>query len=157
MKAISSVMALASFVVGCAAPFAVIDGSRPEGTDPHQYPVRIVAVDDQGYFNGPFEVMVTPGFHYLRLVTAKPGIRPGFDPLSALPFPLFAKPCIRYRIAAQHQPSTSRDNTNWQARVLEQEPVAGCKAESHQGHGTSADAPASGGGSLAPPGGAQRG
>jgi hypothetical protein len=118
---------MAVVLAGCAAgeskPYAIIDGTKTRGVDVDTYEVLVFAVDGQLYPRGKREQRLTPGFHYLELVTTK---RDKTGLVSRLPFAISAKPCVRYYVVAKHEKTLS--DVRWRPVVIDEEPIAGCVA-----------------------------
>ena len=104
------------------APSAIIDGRESDRTDNLSYPVKIVAINGKAYWDGRDFMEIEPGFNYIELATTNES-RGGR--VTTNPFPMMAKPCVRYLVSAKHERAT--DARRWAIRVVE-EPIGGCEA-----------------------------
>ncbi len=116
-------LALVCFTVlltACAAkPYAIIDGTRSQASDTDNYDVNIVSID------GKMEVgvqskKVTPGFHYINVMTTKNLRSQTSKPQM---FPVDAKECTRYLVTAQHRNGLADE---WEVKLLREEPILSC-------------------------------
>lgn len=110
-----------SLFIASSAPYAVIDGTNHDATDTNNYPVLVHSLDGEAYWDGRDYVNMKPGFHYLEIISTKPG-KDGY--FTELPFAIMAKPCVRYELSAQHVGTL--DNDRWAIRVLGEKPIGSC-------------------------------
>lgn len=109
-------------MAGCTtAPYAVLDGGYKVPTDPHNYEVRIKAIDGQYLFSDNVRKNITPGEHVLVLETTKTYL--GRVEKSEVVYPMVAQACTRYRLSAQHQSTMSND---WQVKLIEATDIPSC-------------------------------
>jgi len=115
------------FILGLAAtspalcaltPQSYLDGNPQTKTDPHLYPVRIVAVDGGAPVGNP--IYVTPGPHWLEIVAPT-----GNSKMVAKPqtFVLKIEPCTYYYLGA-HKDSALLDK--WKLVVDEEDTIKEC-------------------------------
>lgn len=88
-----------------------------------EYAVTIVAIDGDQDFQSRRLHKLTPGFHLLHVASTKAGRR---GEVTYQPFVIDMKPCVRYRLVAQHE--SSLGNRRWQVIVKSEDPIASCLA-----------------------------
>ncbi len=114
-------------VTGCASgPYAIIDGSRPslsKNSNAHQ--VIISGVNGKIHFDNRRWRKVEPGFNMFRVSSAKGRNTNGTE--ISRNFLITAQPCMRYYIAAEHEPEL--DSKNWEIKILKEEPIGECVIE----------------------------
>ncbi len=102
------------------APLSYLSGKPDRPLIDHEYPVRIVAVDQTYYFQGP--VSVTPGKHLVTLELRHSSSRLPTQKTLALD----VQPCTRYYLTAK---KISLMESKWEPRIFDTEQVGGCNAE----------------------------
>lgn len=108
---------------GCAsAPLSTIDGQPFTKTDPHLYPLHVIAVDGHGNFDRS-PVQIAPGPHSLTLAA-----KPGKTALGMVEktFAFKIEPCTSYHFAARRESPMQSD---WELVVESKDPVVGCNAD----------------------------
>lgn len=124
MKAVLKAMLLSmgSLVLGACqmAPLSYLNGNPDRPLPMHEYPVHIVAVDQQAYLSGP--VQVTPGKHQVLLQLKHSTSHVPAQKLMLLD----VQPCTRYYLTAT---KVSIMDSKWEPRVFDSENVGGCKAD----------------------------
>lgn len=117
--------ALAISLAGCAAaPKSYIEGVPLTQADFNLYPVRVVSIDGELYFDGPrASLSVAPGVHSIVLAIA-----PGKGALGSTQktFAFKVLPCTRYNLAGRRETAMSAD---WTLVVDRMDPVSPCNAE----------------------------
>jgi hypothetical protein len=110
---------------GCgSAPLSFLEGVPRTRTDPALYPVRVVSIDGDIYFNTPSKpIQVTPGPHWI-VFEAAPGR--GARGSVQKSFTFMVEPCRRYHLAARR---SSPMDADWSLTVDTMEPVAGCSPD----------------------------
>lgn len=125
MKSLSKVIALSALsliLLGACqmVPLSYLNGNPDRPLLNHEYPVRIVAVDQAYYLTGPVQVM--PGKH---LVTVQLS-HSTFHVPTQKTLALDVQPCTRYYIVAKKE---SLMGSKWEPRIFDTENVGGCNAE----------------------------
>ncbi|WP_218311785.1 hypothetical protein [Alteromonas antoniana] len=109
-------------LLGCAtSPYAIIDGTQSQVSDPDNYDVKILSVDGKRLPKEDIE-NVSPGFHYINLVTTK-RLNTRAKDADYKMLAIDVKECTRYLVTAQHKNSV-RDE--WEPKVLREEPIKAC-------------------------------
>jgi hypothetical protein len=112
-------------------PWAQIDGRSANHAHADEVDVRVQQVDGKRYQPPVDEVKLAPGPHWVTLVTTRPTARPlnfsgtGLTTTRTTyqPWVMKAEPCMRYRVAAQHDgPSTER----WTVELVAVERIGDC-------------------------------
>jgi len=102
------------------APLSFLSGRPDRPLLSHQYPVRIVSVDQSLYFRG--EVQLAPGKHMLVVELAHSGSQiPTQKTMS-----LDVQACTRYYIVAKKE---SIMESKWEPVIFDSENVGGCNPE----------------------------
>jgi hypothetical protein len=115
-------LALAAALAGCAAaPKSYIEGVPLTQADFNLYPVRVVSIDGELYFDGPkASLSVAPGVHSIVLAIA-PG--QGARGSTRKTFAFKVLPCTRYNLAGRRETAMSAD---WTLVVDRMDPVSPC-------------------------------
>lgn len=117
-------VALAAILLpGCAsAPLSTIDGLPFTKTNPHLYPLHVVAIDGQGNLKRS-SVQIAPGPHTLTLAA-----KPGKTALGMVEktFAFKIAPCTSYHFAARRESPMQSD---WELVLESTDPVVGCNAD----------------------------
>jgi hypothetical protein len=118
-------LALAFSLAGCAAPpKSYIEGRPLAQADFNLYPVRVVAIDGELYFDRPSaSLSVAPGVHSIVLAIA-PG--QGARGSTQKTFAFKVLPCTRYNLAGRRENAMSAD---WALVVDRMDPVSPCNPE----------------------------
>jgi hypothetical protein len=112
---------LVATLLAASAPYALLDGREHDRTNDRSYPVKIIALNGKAYHGGGRDdIRIEPGFNYVQLATTFEG-RGGR--VTEAPFPMVAKPCIRYQLSALHE--RSNEPRRWTVQVVE-EPIRDC-------------------------------
>ena len=120
-----AIAAVAVALAGCAAaPKSYIEGVPLTQADFNLYPVRVVSIDGELYFDAPrASVSVAPGVHSIALAIA-PG--QGARGSTQKTFAFKVLPCTRYNLAGRRENAMSAD---WTLVVDRMEPVSPCNPD----------------------------
>lgn len=119
-------------LAGCATtpatslPLSTITGTPYTKTDPHIYPVRIVAVDGEEYFsarNPDGEIHLVPGPHWI-VAQADPAKSARKNTEKSFAYKI--EPCTRINFAAERETPMSAE---WKLVVDHQETVKACNPD----------------------------
>ena len=113
---------------GCASskPYAELTGRTGASPGLDISSVDITGIDGRMLFDRKTWREVTPGPHFLQVLTTRKVRRGDQEPASML---LVAEPCVRYYIVARHASAVGSTATDWAPEVARTEPIEDCKAE----------------------------
>ncbi|MFZ6768800.1 hypothetical protein ACO0LM_17220 [Undibacterium sp. Di26W] len=109
-----------AFLGACTmASLSYLNGNPDRPLPNHEYPVHIVAVDQQAYFKGP--VQIAPGKHNVLVQIGQSMARAPSQKMLVLD----VQPCTRYYITAKKD---SIMENNWELKIFDSENVGSCDA-----------------------------
>lgn len=103
------------------APWAEIKVGSMADKDLQQYDVVLMAINGSMDFRDSTRYELAPGRYQLRVASTKRG-RSG--EMTARPFTLEMKPCVRYDLVADHAPAESEGG--WKIVVRAESPIKSC-------------------------------
>jgi hypothetical protein len=103
------------------APWAEIKIGSMADKDRQHYDVVMMAINGSMDFRDSTRYELAPGRHTLRLASMRRG-RSG--EMTARPFRIEMKPCVRYELVADHAPAESEGG--WKIVVLAERPIKSC-------------------------------
>ncbi len=103
------------------APWAEIKVGSMADKDLQQYDVVLMAINGSMDFRDSTRYELSPGRHHFRLASTKRG-RSG--EMTARPFTLEMKPCVRYDLVADHAPAESEGG--WRIVVRAESTIKSC-------------------------------
>lgn len=115
------------------APYALIDTREIPKADIKQFQVYIRAIDGKAYWDGPEEMKVSPGVHWIVMTREKsPKSKTRKDGEQSLY--IMAKPCTRYYVAGGGEGDAivnpdPKFNQSWRVQVRKVEPILDCKTK----------------------------
>lgn len=114
----------AFILTGCASvprePFAVIDGTDWDRTDPYSAPVQIASIDGKDYLQETRRAL-SPGTHTLEFLTTRVTRANRLRERRAITLEL--KPCVSYYFYAKHP---DRYDGAWELKLLREVPLEHC-------------------------------
>lgn len=103
------------------APWAEIKVGSMADKDLQHYDVVLMAINGSMDFRDSTRYELAPGRYHLRVASTKRG-RSG--EMTARPFTLDMKPCVRYDLVADHAPAESEGG--WKIVVRTESPIKSC-------------------------------
>jgi hypothetical protein len=104
-----------------SAPWAEIKVGNMADKDRQQYDVVLMAINGSMDFRDSNRYELAPGRYSLRLASTRRG-RSG--EMTARPFAIEMKPCVRYDLVADHAPAESEGG--WKIVVRAESPIRSC-------------------------------
>lgn len=101
-------------------PWSQIDLGTIKQSDPDQYKLKLMAIDDRWDLTPEPLYQLVPGTHRLIMATTKPGFRQE----SYAEFNIELRPCMNYVLVAVHPRSTH--NRDWTPTVTAARPIKRC-------------------------------
>lgn len=117
--AVASALSVAFLGACTMAPLSYLNGNPDRPLPNHEYPVQIVAVDQQANFKGP--VQIAPGKHNVLVQISQSLVGAPSQKMLVVN----VQPCTRYYITAKKD---SIMENNWEPKVFDSENVGGCDA-----------------------------
>ena len=103
------------------APWAEIRVGSLADKDRQQYDVMLMAINGSMDFQDSNRYELAPGRYQLRVASTK---RSRSGEMTARPFTLEMKPCVRYDLVADHAPAESEGG--WKIVVRAESPIKSC-------------------------------
>lgn len=102
-------------------PWAEIRVGSLADKDLQQYDVMLITINGSMDFRDSNRYELAPGRHRLRVASTKRG--PSGE-MTARPFSLEMKPCVRYDLVADHTPA--EPDGSWKIVILGESPIKSC-------------------------------
>jgi hypothetical protein len=102
-------------------PWAEIRVGSLADKDLQQYDVMLITINGSMDFRDSNRYELAPGRHRLRVASTKRG--PSGE-MTARPFTLDMKPCVRYDLVADHTPA--EPEASWKIVILGESPIKSC-------------------------------
>jgi hypothetical protein len=114
-----------------SAPYALIETRDIPAADTKNFKVFIRSVDGKAYWDGPDEMKLTPGVHWLVMVRDRSDSKKTGKKRDEKSLYLMAKPCFKYMVAGRALNDANSPSENfspeWELHVMGTDRISYCK------------------------------
>ncbi len=119
------------------APYALVETRDIRATDIQSFKIYVRAVDGKAYWDGPDEMKLTPGVHWIVMARDKSATKARNRKNGEQSLYILAKPCMRYSVAGKAIDGSNYNdspnfNQKWSVHVLKEERISYCKTQEEQ-------------------------